>query len=334
MKTRYTPIPNTLIRILVIGLISLGSCKKEYEDYPYHDIESFTISDAEGYSLEAAVVGDSIWVYWPPFQTVPDSISPVIGISRNATISPASGEKIAFREGSAYTVVSESGLSKIYYLKPAVNEPPVLVTAAPNSILIGYDMSIRGQYFSTDTNRIHLNLIDEDKNVVPIKLAPENLSSVYINVPIPIDGSVLPEKSYSVQLISGTQSLIYGPFQPVMTGSGLSHIGYQLDQAGTNIKRGSIISFSYEPSYIDVHYFNYEGDLTLYILDEQTNAQVAYNAELLSVTDTKLTYRIGSDAPIGKITTAIAYGQQLSTGTLAVRLAEVYAAPYTTSIVE
>lgn len=334
MKTRFTFTSPTVVWFFVIGMFGISSCKKEYEDYPYNDIEKFTVVDAVGNTLEAALAGDSILIYWPPFQAIPDSISPVISISRNASISPASGEKVAFSKGIAYTVISESGFSKTYYLKPAINEPEVNITAAPNYIMIGSPIEIRGQYFSTDTNRIALNLIDKDNNVIPVKMKAENLSSVFIQVPSPLDGSILPDEDYSIQFISGANSFVYGPFTATATGSGLSNTGYHLDQEGTNIKRGATISFSYKASYIDKQYFNYQGDLELYILDKQTNAQTPYNAKLLSVTDTKLTYQIGEDAPIGKITTAIAYGQYLSTGALAVRIAEVYFAPYTSSIVE
>ncbi|MEH6308613.1 hypothetical protein RYH73_23375 [Olivibacter sp. CPCC 100613] len=334
MKATSTFAQPMLIWLSIIALIGISSCKKEYEDYPYHTIEKFTVTDEVGNNLEAALVGDSIWIYWPPFQAVPDSISPVISISKNATISPASGAKVAFNTGTMYTVTSESGLSKTYYLKAAVNEPIVAITSNPRNISLGGVLSFRGQYFSTDTNRIAINLIDKDNHVIPLKLKPENLSSVFVEVPLPIDGSVLPDEAYSIQFISGTQTFLYGPFQSRARGSGLSSIGYKLDQEGTSIKRGATISFSYEASYLDKHYFNYKGDLQLYVLDEETNSQIPFNATLLSVTDTKLTYQIGEDAPLGKITTCIGYGQLVSNGASAVRFSVSYLTPYTTRIIE
>ncbi|MFC6102425.1 hypothetical protein [Olivibacter domesticus] len=329
---------STFIGCCLVALVmtTFSSCKKEYADYPYNDIEEFTILDQEGNTLKAALVNDSIWLYWPPLQVIPDSISPNIIISKNATISPASGEKTPFTSGLAYTVVSENGHTKAYYLKVASNQPSATVTTPPSFITLGSTIRIRGQYFSTDTNRIKVNLIDKEQRLIPTKLeSKEALSSVYISALVPIDGSVLLDEEYEVQLISGSQRFNYGPFKASLSSTGLSNIGYSLDQENTTIQKGSIISFTYDASPIDKQYFSYEDYyVQLTILPAEASTTVTYQAPLARATDTKLTYQLGNDVPAGSITRLVIYGKRLSTGARASKFSQNYTAPYTTRIVD
>ena len=121
MQNRYQI--KTIIFFCICTALIFSSCKKEYLQSPYKDIESFVIKDALNNNISAALIGDSIIVYWPPFQNVPAKQKPEITLSANASISPVSGQEIDFKTGVTYTVTAQDGSTRKYTLKLAENIP-------------------------------------------------------------------------------------------------------------------------------------------------------------------------------------------------------------------
>lgn len=121
-----------IIKLLAIFIfaITCWSCKTEYPNLPYNDIESFSIQDGSGNTLSASIVDDQIILYWPPLIEQPESITPTIKVSELATVTPASGTSVQLQSDKpiTYTVRAQDGSSKNYTLTFKYNQP--IVTAA------------------------------------------------------------------------------------------------------------------------------------------------------------------------------------------------------------
>lgn len=91
-----TKIFSSLLILPVIVLFT--SCKKQYTDYSYSNLVSFSLKGNDGEILKGAITAQDITVYWPPFTKVPDSIIPQITIAERASISPASDKRSLLRK--------------------------------------------------------------------------------------------------------------------------------------------------------------------------------------------------------------------------------------------
>lgn len=119
--------------VFLIGLLFLSalffSCDTEYIDKVntipgdviqvpgYTHIESFTVKDAENNSVSAAITEENIIITWSVNTSLPETIKPEIILGTEATISPASGAEVPFKDGTVYTVTSKAGTTKTYTLK-------------------------------------------------------------------------------------------------------------------------------------------------------------------------------------------------------------------------
>ncbi|KAF2508092.1 hypothetical protein [Flavobacterium foetidum] len=114
--------------ILFLSILFL-SCDTEYIDKVntipgdvvqvpgYTQIESFTIKDTKDNSISAALTEDNIVVTWSNHLVLPETIKPEIILGTEASISPASGTEVPFKDGTVYTVTSKAGTTKKYTLK-------------------------------------------------------------------------------------------------------------------------------------------------------------------------------------------------------------------------
>jgi len=105
------------------------SCDTEYNDKindipgdvikvpGYTQIESFTFKDTQNNAVSAALTEENIIVTWSSFMALPETIKPEIVLGTEASISPASGAEVAFKDGTVYTVTSKAGTTKKYTLK-------------------------------------------------------------------------------------------------------------------------------------------------------------------------------------------------------------------------
>src|SRR5882757_4253790 len=194
---------------LLFALLFFTACKKEYPAYPYHTITAFQVMDSNGATLSASIDSNTIIIYWPPLQAVPDSITPTISVSDRAVIEPASGVKVPFKEGFTYTVKAQDGSVQTFILKPAVNQPPVQVSDIyPRSVPYGTDISYRitGQYFISDTAKtaVYLVAAKDGQQTRAIIQLPMNSSQFYFTANLPDTGT------YSVKLVTGLQTVIAG----------------------------------------------------------------------------------------------------------------------------
>jgi hypothetical protein len=241
---------------LVVSLfLLLGSCKKEYVKTAYNNVEEFTIADLAGNKLKASIVGDSIRVYWPPFQTLPANIKPQISVSSGASISPASGTGVAFKKGTSYTVTAQDGSKKTYFLIPMINQPaPVFEVAAGYEFTIPY-FSIQGQYFIPDTNQTKLFLINSSNKNIPVSLKnASRFNSLGIVVNLPTDGSI-DTGFYKIKLVSGQNIIIKGPYHFGRPQFLSSLVTCTFNDAGKSLKAGDEISFNYTLSNLAKKYF-------------------------------------------------------------------------------
>ncbi|HEX6431643.1 MAG TPA: hypothetical protein VF008_28325, partial [Niastella sp.] len=178
----------TVIIVLLAG--SVVSCRKEYVDKintisgdtvhvsGMNYIKSFEVKEYSADTvLKASITADSIIVYWPSYsRKTPDSITPIITLPDSATISPASGKKVAFKTGAIYTVTSAAGTSKKYTL--TVNQQSAVPWFYFNSasITLGDYISVFGDQFWQDTSVTKVYLVSATTGIA----YPTELFSVTI----------------------------------------------------------------------------------------------------------------------------------------------------------
>ncbi len=203
-----TVISNFYSLIILLAITSiLYSCKKEYPDLPYNDIEQFTIKDADGNTLKASAQGTDLIVYYPPFLAVPDTIAPSIVVSEGATVEPASGAKVPFKTGIAFKVKAADGSVKNYILKALVNAPAPVFSVGDTRL--DDILNIFGEYFIPDTATTKLFLVTnggKDIQVPGSTFITFNASHLIAPLPPAVDTGY-----YKVKVISGAQSVIQGP---------------------------------------------------------------------------------------------------------------------------
>jgi hypothetical protein len=119
-----------LHRAILLFLSTLFfSCDTEYvdkiNDIPgdvvqvsgYTQIESFTFKDTENNAISGAITDDAIIITWSSYMALPETIKPEIVLGTEATVSPASGTEVPFKDGTLYTVTSKAGTTKKYTIK-------------------------------------------------------------------------------------------------------------------------------------------------------------------------------------------------------------------------
>jgi hypothetical protein len=163
---------NTIVsRFIVVSIVWLTigfvSCKKEYVDKintipgdtthisGMNYIKTFEIKEySTDTVIKASITADSIFIYWPSYsRALPDSIAPVIALPDSATISPASGKKVAFRTGAVYTVTSAAGTIRKYILKVSqLSAVPWFSFSSPG-ITLGDYITLPGDQFWQDTSQ-------------------------------------------------------------------------------------------------------------------------------------------------------------------------------------
>ena len=166
-RTCNTNISRLIIVSIVWLAIGFISFKKEYVDKVntiagdtihvsgMNYIKTFEIKEYSADTvIKASITADSIIVYWPSYsRAMPDSIAPVIALPDSATISPASGKKVAFKTGGIYTVTSAAGTVKKYILKVSqLSAVPWFSFTSPN-ITLGEYLSLGGDQFWQDTSQ-------------------------------------------------------------------------------------------------------------------------------------------------------------------------------------
>ncbi|MFF5381192.1 hypothetical protein [Pedobacter suwonensis] len=213
MNTIYKRFSSSSYYLLILCLFSIfGACKKEYEDYPYADILSFTVKDANGEPVKAVIDEKNLIIYWPSGQPVPDHITPNIVVSERASISPASGQRVAFEETTKFVVTAQNGTTKAYLIKKVINQPllkaditgGVFVYNSKNFAIKGKNIIISGDNIIADKNQTKVYLVNTANNTeTPLTIG--TLTPIAINVTL---DTAIPDGIYKLKIISGLRTVL------------------------------------------------------------------------------------------------------------------------------
>ena len=304
--------------IFIVICLFFWACKKEYLPAPYTQIASFVVTDSAGNQLQASITGDSIRMYWPPFQSIPDSISPVIEVSKGATVLPASGKKVALKKGMTYTITAQDGSVRTMILVLMPNEPLPIFTVqnAPNFMQMGGLLILNGQYLPLDTNRMQVYLVNKTAQVYPISFrAPFHLMTVSWADTLPQDLSI-DTGYYTVRVVSAGKYIEQGPYFFGKPDLGMLAKKYLFQQQGQTIKAGTQISFTYQRTPIELKF--YAGTFTtidLTVVPNGSSIGTVYSVPVDSQTSSELKYTLPANLPAGTITRMRIFLKLTSTGT-------------------
>lgn len=186
MKRTYgSRLLEQMIKLSCIAVVLLGlftACRKESPDFPYAEIVSFNVVDANGNPLKGVIENNEIIIYWPPEQEIPERITPQIIVSDRASVQPASNTQVAFADGTNFTVTAQDGTTRSYSLKKIVNVPKPYITSFggltinndKQFILVGGQLSFRGDYFNIAEGQLKVFLVKSNGQEVEIPLATNN----------------------------------------------------------------------------------------------------------------------------------------------------------------
>lgn len=226
--------------VLFVAAIMI-SCKKEHEQYSYTGIYSFSFVDAANGNNGIAYINtdsNTIEVNWLYEWKSIDSISPVITLAPGATIEPASGRRVAFKDGITYTVTAQNGTSKVYVLKKIVKQPKPAFVFAVDSVLIrqGGITSATVLNVINDTTQTALFLVNKRTSINnPIRISAITEQGIGFSIPASIDTGY-----YTLRLQTGLYTIdapvVYRVMLPVPTIASTSPTA--------NIKIGDNITFT------------------------------------------------------------------------------------------
>jgi len=243
---------NTLYRIpallLMMGITVFSACKKEYEiaPTPYTEITAFKIPYNGGKdTIVAAVDGENIYVSWPGSTEwpIPETVAPIINISKNASISPASGAAIALKDGAQYQVKAQDGTIKTYTVKlsngallPSFQDEDTQITA-----LVGQsNFSIPMRNLALDGSDSLYLVNDQNKGY---KLMLNKVQSGFIDFFVDqYDGSGIPAGDYYVQVINKFRTPVKSSkkFVTIVSDQSLPYVYFNHTKEW-QVKRGEII---------------------------------------------------------------------------------------------
>jgi len=243
---------NTLYRIpallLTMGITVFSACKKEYEiaPTPYTEITAFKIPYNGGKdTIVAAVDGENIYVSWPGSTEwpIPETVAPIINISKNASISPASGAAIALKDGAQYQVKAQDGTIKTYTVKlsngallPSFQDEDTQITA-----LVGQsNFSIPMRNLALDGSDSLYLVNDQNKGY---KLMLNKVQSGFIDFFVDqYDGSGIPAGDYYVQVINKFRTPVKSSkkFVTIASDQSLPYVYFNHTKEW-QVKRGEII---------------------------------------------------------------------------------------------
>jgi len=213
MNTIYKRFSVSSYYLLILCLFSIfGACKKEYEDYPYADIVSFTVKDANGEPVKAVIDEKKLIIYWPSGQPVPDHITPNIVVSERASISPASGQRVAFEETTKFVVTAQNGTTKAYLIKKVINQPllkinissGVLVYNTKNFVNRGSNINVTGDNIIADKEQTKAFLVNIANNTER-EVAIATITPIALSVTV---DNTVPDGIYQLKIVSGLRSVV------------------------------------------------------------------------------------------------------------------------------
>jgi hypothetical protein len=290
-------------------MLASASCKKEYPAFPYHQIERFTVKDSAGNNLQASVINNEIIVYWPPFQSRPDSITPTIQLSERAVVSPASGIKVAFATSTVYTVKAEDGSTQVYRLKPAINQPPLTnMRITTTSFRINATLAVFGEFIVADTAVTRLYLVNKNNTEIPVPVSQVtkiHTAGIYFTVPF---SNAIDTGTYQLKIVNNNRTATVGPFQLLMPSMATADFTFP-PNSGT-VKRGNALTIQVTGG--SQKY--YGGKFSYAIFRAATGANININVSTQS--SSEISFAIPADFPAGALQQIIVVGSDNSYATL------------------
>ncbi|GGH70543.1 hypothetical protein HNQ91_003041 [Filimonas zeae] len=292
-----------------IFMLASASCKKEYTAFPYVQIERFVVEDSAGNALKASIINNEIIVYWPPFQSTPDSVTPVIVVSERASITPASGTKVPFNPGTLYTVKAEDGSTQTFRLKPAINQPPLTnLRMAGSSYRINTIVGLFGEFIVPDTSVTRLYLINKDNREIPLpvsQITKINTALVYVNIPV---SNTIDTGTYQLKLINNNRTGIAGPFR--LLPPSLIVTDFTFPQNGSTVKKGNVFTLQVAGS--SEKYYSGKFAYAIFRAANGTNISINVSTQ----TNNEVSFVIPADFPAGALQQVIIVSTDNSFATL------------------
>ncbi|WP_144264106.1 hypothetical protein [Filimonas lacunae] len=279
--------------VTLCSFLFLAACQKDYQDSPYNKLESFTIQNTAGSALSASIAGNDIIIYWPSYQAMPDSITPVITFSKNAIIKPASGVKVAFDSTTTYTVTAQDGSQFVYRLKIPEYQPIPYISSFTSITykdmklvrVLTNTVVINGNYFIADTSKTHAFLVmSGDGTEKPITI--NSIQKIGLVLEPLSRFNFATGTSFKFKVVTGnrtvvsTDALIVAPAVPAFT----------LPTAATSVKSGTT--------------FTLVGTNATYIngakIGTTASSTTLYSLEVVGTTATSVTFRVPESVPLGE----------------------------------
>jgi len=282
----------------MVGITLFSACKKEYEiaPTPYTEITSFKIPYNAGKdTIVAAVDGENIYVSWPGSTEwpIPETVIPIINISKNASISPASGTEIALIDGLQYQVKAQDGTVKTYTIKlsngsllPSFQDEETQMTA-----IVGQsNFVIRMNNLALDGSDNLYLVNDQNKSY---KLILNTFTSFYVDQQ---DGSGIPAGDYYAQVINKFVIPVKSSkkFVTVVADQSLPYVYFSHTKEWL-VKRGEIID-------IPTRHLSKASDIRLVNLNyTEAGATNSLSLNFVGISDDlkSIKVQIPEDAPIG-----------------------------------
>ncbi|WP_289659993.1 hypothetical protein [Flavobacterium panacagri] len=310
--------------IFLIGLLFLSvlffSCDTEYIDKVntipgdvikvpgYTQIETFTFKDSENNAINAAITDENIIVTWSVNNIQPLTIKPEIVLGTEASISPASGAEVAFKDGTVYTVTSKAGITKKYTLKIDFRqiEPNTWTNTTKetyskgsmqkltNNAIGGSTNAIENLWLSLENTRVYLVAAADQKTEYTAEIVhlggPLGTSTVtpFINYGIyyflPED---MPVGTYDLRVKNGIYTLQNASVENRFNITVIEPTSFSVESVGSPVQKQGGETFEVRGAMMNT--------VTSVIMYNSTASTITYPVEIVSATS----YRIVLKVPAG-----------------------------------
>ncbi|MDM1296420.1 hypothetical protein HX021_19220 [Sphingobacterium sp. N143] len=195
-----------LVPLLISGITLFSSCQKEYEiePTPFTEITSFKIPYHSGSdTIVAAVAEGIIYVSWPGSSEwpIPETVSPIISVAKNASVSPASGTAVTLKDGLQYRVKAQDGTIKTYTIKLSNGAilPSFVDEETPLNITIGGTYALQLRNLAADGSDSLFLVNDQNKLFKLITVSQTQIGGFQF-IADQYDGSGIPIGDYYLQV--------------------------------------------------------------------------------------------------------------------------------------
>lgn len=213
MNTIYKRFSTSTCLLLVCFLSLFSSCKKEYEEFPYADIVSFTVKDTNGEPLKAVIDEKNLTIYWPSNQIAPENLVPIITVSDRASVSPASGTTVAFKETTKFVVTAQNGTTKEYVIKKVINQPLLKINLSSGiSVYNTKNFVTRGGFINVTGDNIIASKEQTKAYLVNTSTSAEKELTIATITPIAISAAIdetVADGIYKLKIVSGIRSVTF-----------------------------------------------------------------------------------------------------------------------------